>query len=164
MSSKVYDEITFAFPYVKDATVKVWEWVSNFILHFNGCNYLSILGWKLIHLSKRGPRYVHIFSMGWKHRLVANGLCNTGTWIQPYLCQKPKLLIFLLIFDRFLHGETMVLGRSALGQAAGLLKSLPKCYKAVMVRRNWSASAQSFGWLNVRLIWLILVLFLYILT
>ena len=52
------------------------------------------------------------------------------------LMSKTKTVDFSSHFDRFLHGETMVLGRSALGQAAGLLKSLPKCYKAVMVRRN----------------------------
>ena len=36
-------------------TDEVLEWISNFIPHFyNGCNYLSMLGLKLIHVSKRG--------------------------------------------------------------------------------------------------------------
>ena len=30
----MWDEITYPFPNVNDATVEVWEWISNFILHF----------------------------------------------------------------------------------------------------------------------------------
>ena len=33
--------------------VKVWKWLSDFILYW-ACNYLSMLGLKLIHVSKRG--------------------------------------------------------------------------------------------------------------
>ena len=39
-------------------TIEVWEWMSNFTPHFiiyNGCNYLSILGLKLNHISKISP-------------------------------------------------------------------------------------------------------------
>ena len=36
--------------------LEVWEWTSNSMPHFyNGCNYLSMLGSRLIHASKRGP-------------------------------------------------------------------------------------------------------------
>ena len=31
---KVGDEITYPFPNVNGGTVEVWEWISNFILHF----------------------------------------------------------------------------------------------------------------------------------
>ena len=44
-------------PNFKGETVEVWEWISNFISLYNGCNYLSMLGLKLIHVSKRGPRF-----------------------------------------------------------------------------------------------------------
>ena len=53
--SKVWDRITYPFLNFNGCTVEVYEWISNFIPHF-GCNYLSMLGLKLIHVSKRGPR------------------------------------------------------------------------------------------------------------
>ena len=31
---KVWDEITYPFPNFNDATVEVWEWISNFFSHF----------------------------------------------------------------------------------------------------------------------------------
>ena len=39
------------------------EWKSRFILHFTGAfDYLSMLGSKLIHASKMGPRYAtHVY-------------------------------------------------------------------------------------------------------
>ena len=33
---KVWDEITYPFPNFNGAAVDVWEWISNFILHFKG--------------------------------------------------------------------------------------------------------------------------------
>ena len=44
-------------PKLQCCTIEVWEWMSNFILHYNGCDYLFMLGFKLIHVSKRGSRY-----------------------------------------------------------------------------------------------------------
>ena len=55
MHSKVWDEIIYPFPNFNGCTVEVWEWLNNFTPHYNGCNYLSMLGLKLIHFSKRGP-------------------------------------------------------------------------------------------------------------
>ena len=53
---KVWNKITYPFPNIRGYTVEVWEWISNFIPHFMGCDYLSMLGLKLIHVSKkRGP-------------------------------------------------------------------------------------------------------------
>ena len=54
MPCKVWDEITYPFPNFNSCTVEVWEWISNFISLYNGCNYLSMLGLKLINISKRG--------------------------------------------------------------------------------------------------------------
>ena len=48
--SKVWGDITF-----QTCTAEAWEWISNF---HDGCNYLSMLGLKLNHVSKRGHRNV----------------------------------------------------------------------------------------------------------
>ena len=57
MPSKVWVEIIYPFSNFNGSTIEVWEWLSNFIPHFNDeCNYLSILGLKWIHASKRGSR------------------------------------------------------------------------------------------------------------
>ena len=55
MPSKAWDEITYPFLNFNGCTVEVQEWISNFIPHYNGCDYLSMLGLKLNHVSKRGP-------------------------------------------------------------------------------------------------------------
>ena len=36
-----------------DCIIDVWEWISNFTQHFTLCVYLSMLGLKLNHVSKR---------------------------------------------------------------------------------------------------------------
>ena len=43
------------FPNFNGCTVEVWEWISNFITLYNGCNYLSMLRLQSNHVSKRGP-------------------------------------------------------------------------------------------------------------
>ena len=53
-------ETTYPFPNFNGATVEAWEWINNFISHFtidvyNYLSCLSIAGFKLIHVSKRGP-------------------------------------------------------------------------------------------------------------
>ena len=58
MPNKVWNKISQPFPYFNDFTVEIWEWIRNFIPQCDGCNYLSMLGSKLIHVSKRGPRYI----------------------------------------------------------------------------------------------------------
>ena len=58
MPSKVRDKFTYPLPNFNVCTVEVWEWIRNFIPHFYaGCNYLSTLGSKLIHVNKRGPEW-----------------------------------------------------------------------------------------------------------
>ena len=54
MPNKVWDKIIYPFPNFNGCTVKVWEWISNFIPQFIK-DYLSLLGFKLIHVSKRVP-------------------------------------------------------------------------------------------------------------
>ena len=49
MRSKVLDEITYPFPNFNAASIGDWEWMSNFISHYDVCNYLSVLGFELIH-------------------------------------------------------------------------------------------------------------------
>ena len=59
----MWDEITYPFPNLNGCTVEAWEWITNSIQHFiNGRNYLSMLGLKLIHVSKRDPRSSWFFN------------------------------------------------------------------------------------------------------
>ena len=51
---KVWDEITYPFPNFNGAAVEVWEWISNFTPHCWAYDYLTMLRFKLIHVSKRG--------------------------------------------------------------------------------------------------------------
>ena len=53
---KMWDEITNPFPDFNGANVEVWEWDKLFhtTLHCTR-DYLSMLGLRLIHVSKRGP-------------------------------------------------------------------------------------------------------------
>ena len=53
MSSKVRDEIIHTFPNFSGWTVEIYVRIRNFIPDFN----LSMLGLKLIHVSKRGPAW-----------------------------------------------------------------------------------------------------------
>ena len=56
MPDKVWIEITYPFPNFNGATIEVLEWINKFNLTFyNGCKYLSMLGLKLNHVSKRDP-------------------------------------------------------------------------------------------------------------
>ena len=57
MLDKVWGEISYPFPNFNGATVEVWEWLSNLYptLH-NGCNDLSMLISKAIHVSERAMR------------------------------------------------------------------------------------------------------------
>ena len=78
ISYKVWDEITYPFTNFNGATIEVWEWISNPTLYYRvstalskwkidlfknflmpiskkNTYYLSMLGLKLIHVSKRGP-------------------------------------------------------------------------------------------------------------
>ena len=54
---KMWDEIIYPFPNFNSWTVEVWEWISDIIPHFIGhmisTDYLSMLGFKLIHVSTR---------------------------------------------------------------------------------------------------------------
>ena len=60
-------EFIYPFRNSKGGIVQVWEWVSYFIPHFTGhvIIFLSMLGFKLIHVSKRGP---------WRHKQPENHL------------------------------------------------------------------------------------------
>ena len=51
---KVWGEITYPPPNFIGAAVEVWEWISYAIQNWV-CDYLSMLGLQLIHVSKNGP-------------------------------------------------------------------------------------------------------------
>ena len=56
MPSKVWDEITYPFSNFNGAIVEVCEWMNYFNPCFiMACNYLTILGLKLHHVSKKAP-------------------------------------------------------------------------------------------------------------
>ena len=52
----MWDDITYPFPNFNSTTVEVWEWISKFhhTLYW-ACAYLSMLGFKLNHVSKTAP-------------------------------------------------------------------------------------------------------------
>ena len=54
MLSKVWDEITYPFPKLQRATFDVLGMENQFTL-YNGCDYFSMLGLKLNHVSKGDP-------------------------------------------------------------------------------------------------------------
>ena len=55
MPRNVWDKISYPFLNFNSATVEVKELIRNFIPHFTGaCDYLYMLGLKLIHVSKQG--------------------------------------------------------------------------------------------------------------
>ena len=56
MYSKVQDEIIHLFPNFNSCIIKVWKWMSIYPTLYNGCDYLSMLGLKLLNVNKRGPR------------------------------------------------------------------------------------------------------------
>ena len=57
----VWDELTYPFPIFNCCIVQDWALTSNFIPHYNDCDYLSILGLKINPVSKRGPWGVCMF-------------------------------------------------------------------------------------------------------
>ena len=90
----MWSEITYPFPNFNGATVGVWEWISNFIPHYNGCNYLSMIRLKLNHVSERDPGYQQewccissprIFNQN-KHRVTLKRYCSeTGHAFRDYV-------------------------------------------------------------------------------
>ena len=63
------DVIIHPFPNFNDCTVEVWEWMNNFITHFNGRNYLS-MPFKLSHVIKRDSRRLSLRAVN--HRNLIN--------------------------------------------------------------------------------------------
>ena len=59
---ETWDEITYPSPNFNGCTVEVWEWISNTL--YQACDYLSLLGLKLIRVSERGPSWLLINFLG----------------------------------------------------------------------------------------------------
>ena len=75
MPCKLWDEITYPFLNFNDCTVEVYEWISNFVPHFiYVCNYLTMLGLKLNHVSKSGPRLVSSWSSQYRKYIITIGI------------------------------------------------------------------------------------------
>ena len=85
--SKMWSEITHPFPNFNASTVEVREWISNFIPQFIICDCFSMLGLKLIYVSKRGSgsndsklwRYFRLFWHAIIH-VCAGNLINPLKW------------------------------------------------------------------------------------
>ena len=52
----MFNRITYPQQNFNGTTVKVWKWINNFIPHFTIDDISSIMGFKLIHVSKRSQR------------------------------------------------------------------------------------------------------------
>ena len=65
MSINVWNEITYLFPNYAMCAVEVREWMEMILFHnLVARGYLSILGLKLIHISKSVPGCQHTKSIG----------------------------------------------------------------------------------------------------
>ena len=87
ISNHIRDGITDSFLNFNGATIEVYKWISNFALHFTGaCDYLSMLGLRLNHVSKRGHRWricASRSSLAWEmggHLCGHESLCQLTYW------------------------------------------------------------------------------------
>ena len=66
----VWDNITYPFPYPNDATADVFGMDTLFhpTLYW-ACDYLSMLGLRLIHVSERGPEHSTLFDAVLEHNV-----------------------------------------------------------------------------------------------
>ena len=83
------DEIAYPFP---NGAVEIWEWISNFINHFNGhvITYASL--WiKLIYVSLTGRIHIHItiasssdLSVSYDIGGTVNDKTDVNSWLMTY--------------------------------------------------------------------------------
>ena len=52
---KEWGDIRYPFPNFKGAIIEVWEWIRFHPTLYGACDYLSMLGLKLIHVGIKGP-------------------------------------------------------------------------------------------------------------
>ena len=79
----MWNYITSPFPDFNSATVEVSDWISNFTSHCTGYDYVSMLGLKLIHVSKTGP-----INPSWRMWVRL-----TSPEPQHYRCSKPVHIV-----------------------------------------------------------------------
>ena len=75
----VWDEITYPFLNFNGFAVEVWEWISNFGAH-RVYDYLTMLGLKLIHVSKIGPLMFNRYEVS--QRKFMDGLFSHHEYFQ----------------------------------------------------------------------------------
>ena len=99
----MWADITYPFPNFNSTAIEVWEWISNDGSHVhNGSvnyhylsipipyGYLSMLGLKVIHVSKRGPRCYMFVDIIWKipilsfHRFPVGQLTQFIAFVGSY--------------------------------------------------------------------------------
>ena len=98
---KVYDDIINPLPNFNIATVQDWGWISNFISHFTVCDYLSMLGLKLIHVRKRGSWKTRtgVTSKVTKQRVLMHG--HQGWNVRHGLCH--IYMRYVYIYELFIY-------------------------------------------------------------
>ena len=95
----MWDEITYLFPNFIDTAIEIWEWISNSSHNFTGC--VITCWWKLIHVSKRGPREWNDFQIVTKILLVEKGTVHD----EIAVCT----ILLIDIFNIFLHQMSLSL-------------------------------------------------------
>ena len=74
---------------------KLWKLTSNFITRYNGCDYVSVLGLKLIHVSKMKPLWPKYYGQPfhWRHfqvRFLKNkSLCVVSNFTHAFFPREP---------------------------------------------------------------------------
>ena len=97
----VLDEISYPSPNSNGAIVAVWEWICNFTHILLACNYLSMLGSKLIFFSKMCPM--------WKFNTTISAIQNvpqgcTNTF--GYTLKEKLIFVTFLILVLQYYGRT----------------------------------------------------------
>ena len=100
----MWNDITYPLTNFNGATIEVWEWICNFIPYFTGhviTYHTSMLGLKLIHVSKMDPMWGNMFNftvslMSGITRSL--GICKCNGYYQ---------VLFGVVLDY--HGDWLVL-------------------------------------------------------
>ena len=91
--TKIWDGITYPFPNFNSCTIDVWEWISDFVTLYNGCNDFSLLVLHLINISKMVPHcdWYYIYMQGLFYWHMHNHMSvllpmtqHCRKWINPW--------------------------------------------------------------------------------
>ena len=133
--------LNYSFPNFNHCTIEIQKCLIQFIPHFNGCHYLSMLVLKLTHASKRGPRKSNHRGVSLFHHLEDNWEFSLVTYQDnlklPVSKAPAGIQISLVVFEN----RAPLLDRREVGMdfKAGMSWSL--CFRniwlAYLARTNW---------------------------